>query len=82
MVGASEKVPPIFNDIDWNTDQVWQQTLAGLEEHNIDFGVLPVWYDVDEVDDLARLRSEIADTYCEFSQILKKDLDAVFDSGA
>ncbi len=60
LVGASGAVPPIFDDITWSTDSVWRQTTARLERARIPFAELPAWYDVDDANDLARLRAELA----------------------
>ena len=59
LVGARGSVPPIFSGIDWSTEQVWQQTIACLQEHRVRFAVLPTWYDVDTIEELKRLHSEL-----------------------
>ena len=61
LVGAKANVPPIFDDIEWSTDQVWSQTVQRLEANGVKYGVLPKWYDVDTVDDLKRLRAGLAE---------------------
>ena len=60
LVAAKNSVPPIFTGIEWSSEQVWRQTIAKLQAHRIRFAVLPVWYDVDNADDLRRLRAELA----------------------
>ncbi len=55
-------VPPIFTEIEWSTDKVWSQTISRLQENRLTFAVLPTWYDVDQIEDLRRLRSEITAT--------------------
>jgi uncharacterized protein len=59
LVGASQQVPPIFTGIDWGSPAVWRQTVQRLRHAGCPFAELPEWYDVDEVDDLARLRREL-----------------------
>jgi uncharacterized protein len=59
LVGASQQVPPIFTEIDWGSPAVWRQTVQHLQQAGHPFAELPEWYDVDEVDDLARLRREL-----------------------
>jgi rSAM/selenodomain-associated transferase 1 len=59
LVGARDRVPPIFDDVAWGSSQVWRQTIALLQQADCPFAVLPEWYDVDEADDLIRLRSDL-----------------------
>ncbi len=59
LVGASNEVPPIFDGINWSTPAVWRQTVARLEDKSCPFAQLPEWYDVDELNDLHRLRGEL-----------------------
>ncbi len=60
LVGArGDRVPPIFVDIDWSTEQVLRQTIARLEQNNIHHAILPTWYDIDSEADLLRLYDEL-----------------------
>ena len=59
LIGAKEVAPNIFDDIKWSTDEVWSQTVARLDQLGISFGQLPVWYDVDVLEDLRRLNLEL-----------------------
>lgn len=59
LVAARNRVPEIFADISWSTNLVWKQTVAKLQQHHVNFAVLPTWYDVDRGEDLTRLRNEI-----------------------
>ena len=59
LVGASRNVAGIFEDIDWSTERVWEQTVARLGELRLSYEALPQWYDVDELTDLERLRDEL-----------------------
>lgn len=60
LVGARDRTPPIFQEISWSTPQVWRQTIGRLQRHGVRYAVLPTWYDVDTLSDLARLQREIA----------------------
>ena len=57
--GVRQQVPPIFTGIAWGSPAVWQQTVQRLHQAGRPFAELPEWYDVDEVDDLVRLRQEL-----------------------
>jgi rSAM/selenodomain-associated transferase 1 len=47
--------PAVFRDIPWGTDAVYRQTLARMEENRLSPAILPVWNDVDTVEDLCGL---------------------------
>jgi rSAM/selenodomain-associated transferase 1 len=62
LVGMSEKTAPIFDGIPWSKPLVLHETLQRLEEHRISFAMLPQLYDIDEVEDLQRLRDDLDNT--------------------
>ena len=62
LVGATRLVPEMFTDIDWSSQDVWQQTEAKLKATGTRFDQLPTWYDVDEEADLKRLLKDLAET--------------------
>jgi hypothetical protein len=59
LVGAAGSVPPIFGEVEWSTGSVWDQTRRQLAAARIPYAQLPLWYDVDNVDDLRRLAAEL-----------------------
>jgi len=59
LIGASRPVPRIFEGIDWGSEKVLQQTGALLREHDVSWTLLPHWYDVDQLEDLQRLQTEL-----------------------
>jgi len=61
LVGAAGEVPPIFDGVSWSTGAVWEQTVDRLTAAGCPFARLPEWWDVDDGDDLARLRRQLAD---------------------
>lgn len=60
LVGAARPAPPIFEDMPWSQPSVWDETVARLAAAGWSCAALPRWYDVDEWDDLLRLRAELA----------------------
>lgn len=60
LVAARPPTPPIFDEIEWGSPQVWPQTMARLKAAQIPCGILPLWYDVDTPADLVRLAEELA----------------------
>jgi uncharacterized protein len=49
----------LFEDIAWSTERVAEQTLQRAGEIGLEVHRLPVWYDVDDVESLRRLQSEL-----------------------
>ncbi len=59
LVGLSEQNDKIFDDIEWSTAGVLNQTLARVKALHWKLHILPPWYDVDIPDSLEFLRSHI-----------------------
>ena len=59
LLGLKTAHGHMFEDIAWSTERVAQQTLERAREIELDVHMLPVWYDVDDVDGLRRLGSEL-----------------------
>ena len=53
-------VPFIFEEIAWSTAEVFQQTIARIRSRKATIGLLPPWYDIDTVEDLAFLQAHIS----------------------
>jgi uncharacterized protein len=61
LLGLKTAHRHMFHDIAWSTERVAAQTLERAREIGLDVHRLPVWYDVDGVDDLSRLNAELND---------------------
>jgi rSAM/selenodomain-associated transferase 1 len=61
LLGLKTAHRHMFENIAWSTEQVARQTLERACEIGLDVHRLPVWYDVDDVDGLRRLRAELSD---------------------
>jgi uncharacterized protein len=59
LLGLKTAHRRMFEDIAWSTERVAQQTLERAREIKLDVHMLPVWYDVDDVDGLRRLGREL-----------------------
>ncbi len=59
LLGLKTAHRRVFEDIAWSTERVAAQTLERAREINLDVHMLPVWYDVDDVEDLRRLNGEL-----------------------
>lgn len=58
LLGLKRPHKRLFEDIDWSTERVAQQTLARAAELGLEAVILPTWYDVDDADTLQILARE------------------------
>lgn len=61
LLGLKTAHRHMFENIAWSTVEVARQTLERAREIGLPVHRLPVWYDVDDVDGLRRLRAELLD---------------------
>jgi len=59
LIGARNIVPPVFDDIDWSTDNVLQQTVTKLQQADISYSLLPPSFDIDTIDDFRELQQHL-----------------------
>ena len=59
-VGLTRPHPELFQDIAWSGPGVFTATMAKAEALHLPVRMLAPWYDVDTVEDLARLQRELA----------------------
>ncbi len=59
LLGLRHAHTRLFEDIAWNTDQVYAETVERSKEINLPAITLPGWYDVDDQLSLNRLLSEL-----------------------
>ncbi len=60
LLGLRRPVAAVFRGVDWSTEAVHRQTLEKAEEAGLSVREGEPWYDVDEPEDLDRLRGELA----------------------
>ena len=61
LLGVKQPHRRLFEDVAWSTEQVARATLERAAEIGLRVHVLPPWYDVDDVEALNTLRSELCD---------------------
>ena len=59
LLGLKTAHHRLFDDIAWSTERVAAQTLERAREIGLDVHMLPVWYDVDDIEGLRRLAGEV-----------------------
>ena len=60
LLGLQTAHRRMFEDIAWSTGRVAAQTLERAREIGLDVHMLPVWYDVDDIEGLRRLNGEVS----------------------
>jgi rSAM/selenodomain-associated transferase 1 len=60
LLGLKRAHRHMFDDIDWSTERVAEQTRARAREIGLAIHDLPVWYDVDDTEGLQRLHAELS----------------------
>lgn len=61
LIGMKQLHRRVFEEIDWSTERVAEQTLARANEIGVEVELLPTWYDVDDRTTLRRLCDELLD---------------------
>jgi hypothetical protein len=61
LLGIKRLHPRLFEQIDWSTERVFNQTLDRAKAIGLQVELLPAWYDVDDAGTLERLRLELAE---------------------
>lgn len=59
LIGLKKTSPRLFENIEWSSSLVCGQTTRNIERLKIKLSLIPNWYDVDNRDDLLRLRAEL-----------------------
>lgn len=63
LIGARGELPPIFGRMPWSGERLLHETLQRLSQaawsEGRDYRLVDPWYDVDEADDLRRMRREL-----------------------
>jgi len=59
LIGLKKLYRRLFEDIDWSTERVAEQTIARAKEIGLEVELLPTWYDVDDRATLRRLCDEL-----------------------
>jgi rSAM/selenodomain-associated transferase 1 len=58
LIGLKKRHRRLFEQIDWSTDRVLEQTIVVAREIGLSINLLPTWYDVDDRMTLTRLCRE------------------------
>jgi uncharacterized protein len=61
LVGCNQPTPRIFDGMSWSHGAVLAQTLERLAFLEIEYHLLPAWFDIDTPDDLRYLESALGD---------------------
>ncbi len=80
LLGMRAPQPVLFQDIDWGSERVMEQTRQRARRSGIHLRELPLWYDIDRVDDLERAADDlgVGDTP-PMQRALQRTIDRVLD---
>ena len=59
LIGLKQEHREIFEEIEWSTERVYDQTRKRLADLNLELALLPVGYDIDDASALRRLCDEL-----------------------
>lgn len=59
LIGLNRPQRRLFEEIDWSTERVFEQTVHRAQECDLPMEFLPTWYDVDDRTTLRRLCNEL-----------------------
>ena len=59
LVGMSTYRPEIFQDIEWSTESVFEQSIQRMKTHDISYSILEQKHDIDHLEDLVRLKEQL-----------------------
>jgi uncharacterized protein len=59
LIGLKQAHARLFEEIAWSTSSVFAQTIDRAREIGLEPAVLPGWYDVDDLESLRRLNTEL-----------------------
>ncbi len=62
LIGLKKSHARLFEEIDWSTEKVLQQTIDRAHEIDLDVHLLPSWFDVDDHATLQRLSRDLLDS--------------------
>jgi hypothetical protein len=70
LIGFTKEgyTPEVFDNISWSTDRVLEQSISILNRHGRKVHQLPLWHDVDTIEDLKSLVSRTRNTPFEKSK--------------
>jgi glycosyltransferase A (GT-A) superfamily protein (DUF2064 family) len=59
LLGVKRPHRRLFDEIEWSTPRVFEQTLERAAQSSLTVTVLEPWYDVDDAEGLGRLRADL-----------------------
>lgn len=75
LIGLRRPAPRLLREVRMSTADVLADTLAIAAQEELKVELLPLWYDVDDAESLARLQNELASTPPEVARHTKRFLN-------
>jgi rSAM/selenodomain-associated transferase 1 len=72
LIGFSKNsyYPKVFEDIPWSTEKVYERSIESIEKANLKVYTLPIWQDVDTIEDLFYLYEKNQNTEFKNSETI------------
>ena len=77
LIGMADTCFPVFNEVNWSTPKVMEQTLTHLRRINVSWELLPVMTDIDELVDLDELKTFLESNSSQQNMRLLEAINAV-----
>lgn len=61
LIGLKTLIKEIFENVQWSSPETFKQTAENIRKLGLNMARLPKWYDVDEPEDLERLKIELVE---------------------
>ena len=61
LIGLDILKKEIFENVEWSSEETFEQTVRNIENLDLKLSLLPKWYDVDFPEDLKRLKKELGE---------------------
>ena len=81
LIGLKKSHARVFEEIDWSTEKVLQQTIDRAREMKLEMHLLPSWFDVDDPATLQRLCRELLDSKSDRCAPATKDFITNLSAG-
>lgn len=63
LIGMRKYIPALFDEIDWSTSKVFDQTLTRIQDEQASYNILKQLRDVDDIEDWEKVRTKLSGSW-------------------